>query len=228
MDFLHLGECMALLDNLFWIGHASFYVKSEKGTLFIDPYAIPEGFKERADIVLVTHAHFDHCSIGDIRRVSKPGAKIVAAPQCLEGDKSVIRSRPGARHSFGTVTIEAVPAYNVREERLQFHPRANGWVGYRVTIGGETLYHAGDTDRIDEMDGLDADVALLPMGGTYTMDTGEAIEAAKSLHASNVIPMHYKRLLGKEGSEKAEARFREHVKGAVIMREVIAPAYSFQ
>lgn len=218
---------MALVDSLFWIGHASFYVKTDRGTLFIDPYAIPDGFAEKADIVLVTHAHFDHCSPADIGKVAKPGARIVAAPQCLEGDRSVERSRPGSRLSFGKVSIEAVPAYNVRPERLQYHPRANDWVGYRVTIDGETLYHAGDTDKIDEMEGLDADVALIPMGGTYTMDVDEAIDAASALRATTVVPIHYKRLLGREGSASAEARFRERVKGALIMDEVAAPAYSF-
>ncbi len=219
---------MALLDNLFWIGHASFYMKAGDRMVFIDPYMVPEGFEEKADIVLVTHAHFDHCSEADIKKVAKQGTKVVAAPRCAINSFQATVSEPGWKASLEGISIEAVPAYNTKKERIQFHPSANRWVGYKVTVDGETIYHAGDTDFIEEMDGIDVDVALLPMGGTYTMDVDEAIGAANAMKARTVVPMHYKGLLGKERSAEAEKVFKSKVRGAFIMREIAPPKYSIQ
>lgn len=213
-----------MLDSLFWVGHASFYIKGES-TVFIDPFELPATLKEKADLVLVTHAHFDHCSKKDIDRVSTDRTIVIASSGCDVG-RDAETARPGFRKKVGGIGIEAVPAYNNRKERLGFHPKSNGWVGYKVTVGGETLYHAGDTDHIAEMEGMRPDVALLPMGGTYTMDVDEAVSAANAIGARATVPMHYKHLLGKEGSAEAERRFKSGVKGALVMNEISAPSYS--
>jgi len=222
---------MELKDALFWVGHASFYIKTDGMTVFIDPFNLPESIKERADLVLITHAHFDHCSKKDIDKVMKSGTRIIAAQGCLnEKDYSNITvARQGFRERIGGLEIEAVPAYNIRSERLQFHPRANGWVGYIIDIGGMHIYHAGDTDYIPEMRSLkNIHAALLPVGGTYTMDVAEAIEAAKAIAPKFFVPMHYKNLLGKEGSRAAEEQIRKSMSGALVMKEVQEPTYAFR
>ncbi len=222
---------MDLKDALFWIGHASFYIKSEGMTVFIDPFNVSDSLKDRADVVLITHAHFDHCSRKDIEKVLKSESRVIAAQGCLNaGDYGGITiAKPGFRERIGSLEIEAVPAYNMKSERLQFHPRINGWVGYVLGIGGMRIYHAGDTDFVPEMKNLkDIDAALLPVGGTFTMDVSEAIEAVKEISPCFFVPMHYKNLLGKDGSKAAEEQIRKSVKGAMIMKEVQEPTYAFK
>ncbi|MGA2799966.1 MAG: MBL fold metallo-hydrolase [Candidatus Micrarchaeaceae archaeon] len=219
---------MEIDDTLFWIGHASFYIKARNSTIFIDPFRVGSAVKEKADLVLVTHAHFDHNSKEDIDKVSKGNTKYIGAAKCLEGYKMAAVSKPGFRTLFNGIKIEAVPAYNNREERLQFHPKAENWVGYIIEIDGTRIYHAGDTDSIPEMAGLkDIDIALLPMGGKYTMTMEEALGAEKAINAKSIVPMHYKMLLGEEGSRRLEKELKAKLDNVHIMREVQAPIYSF-
>ncbi|MEM3791674.1 MAG: MBL fold metallo-hydrolase, partial [Candidatus Micrarchaeaceae archaeon] len=96
-----------------------------------------------------------------------------------------------------------------------------------VEANGKKIYHAGDTDFIEEMKDIDADLALLPIGGTYTMDVEEAISAANAINASFFAPMHYKALLGKENSAKAEKEFKERVENSFVMNEEWEPFFSF-
>ena len=222
---------MELKDMLFWFGHASFYIKAEGMTVFIDPFNLPESVKERADLVLITHAHFDHCSRKDIDKVVKSGTKVIAAKGCLKDNEygGVTVAGHGFRERAGSAEIEAVPAYNIKSERLQCHPRENGWVGYVINIGGMHIYHAGDTDYIPEMKNLKGmDAALLPVGGTFTMDVAEAMEAAKEMNPKFFVPMHYKNLLGKDGSREAEEQIRKSMSNAMILKEVQEPTYAFR
>lgn len=216
-------------DTIFWIGHASFYIKTKEATVFIDPFRVSDAVKEKADLILITHAHFDHNSKPDIEKVRKDDTKFVAPQKCLEAKEYKHEvSRPGFATSYRGISIEAVPSYNKREERLKFHPRSENWVGYVLDVGGMRIYHAGDTDFIPEMAALkDIDVALLPMGGTYTMAMDEAIEAAKTIAPRTVVPMHYKMLLGKDGSTDMEKQLKSKIGNATILREVQAPVYSF-
>jgi len=218
-----------IAKSLFWTGHAGFYLKTKEGIIYIDPYMV-SGVKEKADLILITHAHFDHCSKKDIDKVIKSTTKIIAAPQCLSkkdyGNLEI--AEPGFKSSFKNATVEAVPAYNIKSDRLSFHPRSNRWVGYVISFDGAKIYHAGDTDFINEMKALkDLDLALLPMGGTYTMDVNEAIGAANSIDSKHVAPMHYKNLLGRSGSELAEKRFMSGAQNALILKEVAEPSFSF-
>ena len=199
-------------------------------SIFIDPFMVPEGMKEKADLILITHAHFDHCKKEEIDKIIRKDTVLISSQGCLEekGYRDVVTSKPGFRYEHNGIRIEAVPAYNKKSERLEFHPKRNNWVGYILDVDGTKIYHAGDTDFIDEMGALRGlSAALLPIGGTYVMDVDEAVEAGRHIDAKSVVPMHYKALLGKEGSAKAEERFRKGLANAHVMKEIAEPAYSF-
>lgn len=217
-------------ESIFWIGHASFYIKANGSTIFIDPFRVSDKVKEKADLILITHAHFDHNSKPDIEKVRTSETKFIASEKCLDAKayKGAQLSRPGFKTTFNGIGIEAIAAYNVKEERKQFHPKAENWVGYIIDTGNMRIYHAGDTDMIPEMKSLkDIDMALLPMGGTYTMALDEAISAAKEIAPKKVVPMHYKMVLGKDKSQELESSIRSKLANVHIMKEVQEPAYSF-
>ncbi|MGC8776366.1 MAG: MBL fold metallo-hydrolase [Candidatus Micrarchaeia archaeon] len=210
-----------------WIGHAAFLLEGEQ-RIYIDPYKLSRNFGH-ADIIFITHSHYDHLSLDDIRKVADPETVIVAPAEAkgklIGFDTQLVE--PLKEYSIKGVDFDTVPAYNVKKERLNFHPKANNWVGYIININGKRIYHAGDTDKIEEMKDVKCDLALLPMGGTYTMDINEAIEATKLIKAAYFAPMHYKILLGKEGSVEAEKKFSSLVKNSIIFKEVQEPSYSF-
>lgn len=210
-----------MLDRLRWFGQASFLVLDGKN-IYIDPWEIPET-QPKADLILITHAHFDHCSPDDVKRVAKEGTVVVGPPDCLEhvgyGAKG-LRVKPGEKISPIGFNVQVVAAYNAKPERLSFHPKNNNWVGYVLEIGGVKYYHAGDTDQIPEMDRLAPHVALLPIGGTYTMDVPEAVEAAKAIKPELACPIHYGKVpdVGKEEDGK---HFVEKCGKAGIKAEVL-------
>lgn len=186
-----------LLEKLRRLGHDSFRFDGPP-VIYIDPWKLPTG-SPRAEMILVTHDHFDHCSPEDVQRVSGPNTVVIACPSAaakLPGARSL---RPGEKMSVGEVAVEAVPAYNVNKFRspgVLFHPQAAGHNGYIVTVGGERLYHAGDTDHIPEMAGYRCDVALLPISGTYVMTADEAAAAAADIQPRVAVPMHYGDIVG--------------------------------
>ncbi len=198
--------------ELRWLGHAGFLIKNSSN-IYIDPYNIPDA-SEKADYILITHSHHDHCSFADINKIAKDGTKIICTADC----QSMINklrdvqikmeiAEPNQEFDFGNLRISTVPAYNTDKS---FHPKDEAWVGYIVKINGAIIYHAGDTDKIEEMQKLtgynQADkklIALLPVGGKYTMNSEEAAEAAKTIKPFLAIPMHYGSIVGtKEDAEE--------------------------
>jgi len=182
-----------ILENISWLGHDSFLIKADGKTIIIDPYQIPGG--EQADIILITHDHYDHCSPEDVAKIQGDTTVLVtekASAKKLSGD--VRTMQPGESLEVAGVTIEAVPAYNTNKK---FHPKKNNWLGFIINVGGCRIYHAGDTDLIDEMADLkDIDIALLPVSGTYVMTAEEAVAAAMLIKPKVAIPMHYDSLVG--------------------------------
>lgn len=215
-----------ILDTLSWFGHASFLLENKLGKkfYFVDPFDLKRLPNEKADAIFITHAHYDHWSPNDIRKLIKNDTVVVATNGCenlnLPSNVFMIVG-PDRILTVAGIRIKTVPAYNVKSDRLSYHPKENKWVGYIFEVGEERIYHAGDTDFIPEMKNLtDIDVAMLPIGGTYTMDVKEAIQAANAIKADITIPMHYRRLLG-EKAKATEEEFKAGVKGkVVVMKEL--------
>jgi L-ascorbate metabolism protein UlaG (beta-lactamase superfamily) len=175
-----------------WLGHASWKIKTGEKIVYIDPY---EGeYDEKADIILSTHHHDDHCKPDKVAQIKTDKTEIIATEEC--GKKlgaDVITLHPGEAIKLENILIEAVEAYNFKRFRSPgnpFHPKGIG-VGYLITAEGKTIYHAGDTDFIEEMKELkNIDLMLVPSGGTYTMDNPEAAEATIAIHPKKAVPMH--------------------------------------
>ena len=178
--------------KLKWLGHASWKLKAGGKTIYIDPY---EGdYDEKADIILASHSHTDHCEPSKVKEATGDGTVVVAPADCAEKIGAPVRSlKPGEKAEFGEVTVKAVEAYNVKRFRspgMPFHPKGLG-VGYIVKAEGKKVYHVGDSDHIPEMDELkDIDALLIPAGGTYTMDADDAAEATVAINPKIAVPVH--------------------------------------
>ncbi len=196
---------MATTEAIHWLGHDAFRIDGPP-VVYIDPYqlgdALPTG-----DLVLITHDHFDHLSLPDLAKVSGPGTVIVAPSEVAAKVSAPVRTiAPGETLTVKGVAVRAVPAYNTNKT---FHPKADGKVGYVITLGGVTYYHAGDTDVIPEMNGLAPDVALLPVSGTYVMTAVVAAAAARAIRPRVAVPMHYGAIVGSDADARRFARLLE-------------------
>ena len=199
-----------MLNNIHWLGHDTFRIIGEK-IIYTDPFRIKKD--DTADIVLITHDHYDHCSPEDIKKIRGEDTAIVATYDCapkLSGDVTMVK--PGDRIKVKGIDIEAVPSYNINK---RFHPKSNNWVGYIMTIKGKRIYMAGDTDYIPEMKELNVDIALLPVSGTYVMTAEEAVKAAMDINPEVAVPMHYNSIVGTQDDAK---RFAEALKGKVEVK----------
>jgi len=211
------GEVGKMLNNLHWLGHASFRLDSSK-TIYFDPWKLPPGPK-KADFIFITHEHFDHCSLDDIELISTKDTVIVAseaAAKQLESARPVCKEikslLPGDNIEIAGIKVSAASSYNLNK---QFHTKASRKLGFIVDIDGVKIYDAGDTDLIPEMKKYICDIALLPVSGTYVMTANEAAEAALIIKPKVAIPMHYGDIIG---TENDAIRFQDLLKGKVEVK----------
>lgn len=187
-----------MLENVKCLGHATVKIKNDV-IIYIDPYNISD--TEKADLILITHDHYDHLSLEDIKKIQTEETVIVIPSTAVGGvSGSIEKVNPGDSITVKGVEITAVPSYNIKKK---FHPQKKNYVGYVVKINDVTYYHSGDTDRISEMKNLQVDVAFLPVGGTYTMNAEEAAQAVKDINPKIAVPLHYGSVVGsKDDAEK--------------------------
>src|SRR5436305_11530592 len=200
-----------LLEAVEWLGHSGCRIAVGKANVYIAAYRIAAG-EPPADLILITHAHYDHFSPQDVERLSTGGTHLIAPPavaERLEGEVASIRPGEVVETNIYGVDVRAVPAYNTSKrdgEGRPFHPREAGLVGYELNVRGERLYHAGDTDVIPEMDWVvGVDVALLPVSGVYVMTAHEAAEAARRIQPTVAVPMHWGEHIGSHDDAQAFA-----------------------
>jgi len=200
--------------SIHWLGHDGFRIMAGGKTIYTDPYQLSKAQhnKNDADVVLISHNHFDHLSMDDLKHVISKKTSIVAAEECIEQLKSAGAAElksvvPGDKVTVQGVTVEAIAAYNTNKK---FHPKADGKVGFVFTLGKMRIYHTGDTDEIPEMTAAKPDIALVPVSGTYVMTAEEAANAVnqKIKPRKLAIPMHYGAIVG---SEQDAIKFKELV-----------------
>ena len=194
-----------LIDAIDWLGHAAFRITVGRAVVYIDPYRVADEAPP-ADLILITHGHYDHFSPQDVERLSKRETWLVGPAAVAERVRGQVhRIGPGEALDDELVRglhVSAVAAYNTSKRDADgnpFHPRDAGWVGYELNVRGERVYHSGDTDVIPEMDSVTGvDVALLPVSGVYVMTAQEAAEAARRLQPGVAVPMHWGSHIGTE------------------------------
>ncbi|HYZ10956.1 MAG TPA: MBL fold metallo-hydrolase [Actinomycetota bacterium] len=213
-----------MLERFTWIKQSGFRWSGDGMTVYIDPWDVPEDF-EPADVVFITHAHDDHYSRDDLARVGKDDTVFVAPRDVaseLSGDVTAVG--PGDTVDVRGIKGQAVPAYNIRPERLQMHPKENDWVGYVLELDGNVYYHAGDTDHLPELEAIRSDVAFVPIGGKFCCGVDEAVGLVKAMTPDLAVPMHYGFNEG-VGVARDGERFREDADPVKV--EVLTPVVPF-
>ncbi|MCP4707606.1 MAG: MBL fold metallo-hydrolase [Planctomycetes bacterium] len=198
--------------SLQWLGHASFKIVSDGTVIYIDPWKLEEAVND-GTVILVSHSHYDHYSMDDIGKAVSDHWELITTADVISeyGMGDVIK--PGETKEFdGGGKVTAVAAYNLEKE---FHPKENEWVGFVIEIGGKRIYYAGDTDITEEMAGLTGiDLALLPVGGTYTMNAAEAAAATGKFQPSKSLPYHWGDIVGQKNDAET---FKAEAVGEVVV-----------
>ncbi|MBI2105420.1 MBL fold metallo-hydrolase [Candidatus Woesearchaeota archaeon] len=184
------------MDFIHWLGHASFKLTGQK-IIYIDPVKISS--KEKADIILVSHSHFDHFSLEDISKITSRETNILITPDSQSKLKNisgkVVLIEPNKKYNVQGILIETFPSYNTNKK---FHPRENDWIGFVLNFNGKKILYAGDTDITDELLNVKVDIALVPVSGVYVMNAKEAAELVNKIKPQLAIPYHYGSIVGTE------------------------------
>jgi L-ascorbate metabolism protein UlaG (beta-lactamase superfamily) len=182
-------------NNVKWFGQFSLQFSFKNKIYFIDPFSIPKKYKVQADYIFITHSHFDHLSPEDIKKIATKNTyfyapKDAAEKLIAEGYSKITVLSPNMKIDVDGLAIETLPMYNIKKS--QYHPRQNNWIGYLIKFDDIYVYISGDTERIPEMKKIKADIAFLPLGQIYTMNSvEEATEAAVDTKSTLVVPVHY-------------------------------------
>ncbi len=202
-----------------WYGHDTFTIEKDI-KICIDPYKISKSIQ--ADLVLISHDHFDHLSLDDLKKISSDKTSIVAAKECVSKLGNIkcrekLGIEPGEEKTVNAVRIHAINAYNIDkinpDTKRPFHPKEDKKIGFLIDIKGTRIYHTGDSDLVPEMSNLQPDILLVPVSGTYVMTAKEAAEAVEKIKPKVAIPMHYGTIVGSEDDAK---EFRQLVKSCDV------------
>lgn len=209
-----------MLENIEVLYHSSIKINREK-MIYIDPFKIENEYHD-ADIIFITHNHFDHYSEEDIDKIMKENTKLIITEdleqKVLEKVKkeNVICVQPEKNYFVDGINFETIPAYNTNK---QFHPKSNNWVGYIIDLNGIKYYFAGDTDITEENKKVKCDVAFVPVGGTYTMTAREAAELVNIIKPKIAVPIHYGSVVGTtKDAEDFVIRLNEKIEGRILMK----------
>ena len=210
-----------MLNNIEVLYHSSIRINKEK-TIYIDPFKIDRNYND-ADIIFVTHDHYDHYSEEDIDKVINENTVIVIPEELLTkvlkkgiNKNAIITVKPNQKYMVQGIKFETVPAYNTNKT---FHPKENGWVGYVIELNDIRYYIAGDTDITEENKKVKCDVAFVPVGGTYTLDFKEAAQLVNEIQPKVAVPIHYGSVVGtKQDAEEFIKLLHTNVKGVILMR----------
>ena len=211
-----------MLDNIEVLYHSSIKINKEK-VIYIDPFKIEKEYKD-ADIIFITHDHYDHYSEEDIDKIKKEDTVLIAPEELLTkllvkgyNKNNIITVEPNKQYMIEGIKFETIPAYNTNK---QFHPKANEWVGYIIEINGIRYYIAGDTDITEENKRVKCDVAFVPVGGTYTMDFKEAAYLINEIKPQIAVPIHYGSVVGAKQDATDFVRLLHPItKGIILMEE---------
>jgi L-ascorbate metabolism protein UlaG (beta-lactamase superfamily) len=213
-----------MIDRFTWFKQSAYLYRGDGLTLYIDPWGVTT--PDPADVIVITHAHFDHFEPEDIEKIRKPDTKFFAPHDVakeLSGDVTAVRD--GDTFEANGIRGTVVPAYNIVEARLDSHPKANGWVGYVLKVADATYYHAGDTDHLPELSAIRASVAFLPVSGDpYTMSPAEAGALARDIGPELAVPMHYG-FVEQAGTESNAERFVKEAEPIKV--EILKPENPF-
>ena len=196
--------------------HSSIRIETEKNIIYIDPFKIEKGNKD-ADIIAITHSHYDHFSREDILKIKNENTKILVTKDLLEKtielgfkEEDIVIVMPNNLYEIFGLIVNTIPAYNVNKK---FHPKENNWVGYLLIDDDKKIYIAGDTDITEENKKIECDIALIPVGGTYTTTYKEAAELINIIKPKVAIPTHYGDIVGdKEDGNKFKDKVDEGIK----------------
>ena len=209
-----------MLNNIEVLYHSSIRINKEK-TIYIDPFKIDRNYND-ADIIFITHDHYDHYSEEDIDKVINENTVIVIPEELLTkvlkkgiNKDAIITVEPNKKYMVQGIKFETVPAYNINKT---FHPKENDWVGYIIELNGIKYYIAGDTDITEENKKVKCDVAFVPVGGTYTMDFKEAAQLVNQIQPKVAVPIHYGSVVGtKQDAEEFIKLLHTNIKGVILM-----------
>ena len=210
-----------MLENIEVLYHSSIRINKEK-TIYIDPFKIDRNYND-ADIVFITHDHYDHYSEEDIDKVINENTTIIIPEELLTkllrkgiNKNAIITVEPNKNYMVQGIKFETIPAYNTNKT---FHPKKNGWVGYIITLDDIRYYIAGDTDITEENRRVKYDVAFVPVGGTYTMDFKEAAQLINEIQPKIAVPIHYGSVVGtKQDATDFIKLLHPSIKGIILMK----------
>ena len=210
-----------MLDGIKVLNHSCVKMKKEK-TIYVDPYMIDKDYND-ADLIFITHSHYDHFSEEDIKKVRKEKTTIIVPEDtynnALENgfkEEKIIKVIPNESYENNGIKFKTIASYNINKP---FHPKENNWVGYIINIQGDKYYIAGDTDITEDNKKVKCDMAFVPVGGTYTMTHSEAAELVNIIKPKIAVPIHYGSVIGTKEDEKSFVReLRPNIQGIILMK----------